>query len=111
MGQGLEEKQALDEQHAISRRRQGRRRRWAAVPLFLASTVVALGLAEHNAHAQYHATLSEDLLQWQLLPPSPAVRVIVAGTQSALEPVLALHQVPVLRWLHEGAVVSVDAAQ
>jgi serine protease AprX len=72
--------------------------------------MIALILSVYATRAQTVASLSEDLLQWLSMPTSADVRVIVAGTQSELGPVLARHQLSVTRWLSNGAVVVVDAA-
>jgi serine protease AprX len=71
--------------------------------------IIALILSVYAPRAQYVASLSQDLLQWLSMPTSADVRVIVGGTQTELEPVLARHQLSVTRWLSNGVVVVVDA--
>ena len=86
-----------------------RRRPLTFRPLLLCVTI-ALTLSVYPTRAQYVASLSQDLLQWLSMPTSADVRVIVAGTQTELGPVLARHQLSVTRWLSNGAVVVVDAS-
>jgi serine protease AprX len=108
-------RQRFSRKHVSQRARAGGRsdthdRRWTRAAPFLLAIVVALATNVYFPHAQHLASMSEDLLRWQLLPTSSTVRVIVGGTQADLGPVLARQQLPVIRWLHEGAVVTVNTS-
>jgi len=61
--------------------------------------------------APHHAHLSADLVLRQSRPASARVNVIVTGDRDTLEPVLKDHNFRVVRWIANGAVVSVNDSE